>query len=424
MGMKKWTSVGLVIMELNLALLGAARAAEMPIPAPAHEQEGWNVLGFRLASLWRNPPKATVAPVTVRLFSAYKLKTLWLKNSNGYRIASHKIKGTAHLFLQDGKIHVYQGNHRILVAERFRVALAEGDIIEARNHQGVRIWTHGTLNIRIVKDHIQVVNRLGIEDYVNGILEGELGSLHQNPEVMKAQIVVARSYVLSMRHQNHHGEGYEFCDRPHCQVFLGMPHDKDAEFEVALAKVQGEYLTYHDRPVAAFYHHNCGGMTSAIQDVWPAPPVPYLSAVSEPEGSFCRTSSKSRWSVRFSKKSLLACFQHAGWLKKRETFSGIKVVRTDRSGRVQRLMLQSHQPIYLTVGKFRNVLNQFYGGEPLKSALFTITAEGGGEIIRGRGWGHGIGFCQEGAKDLALHGKSYRSILLHYFPHTKLTKLN
>ena len=78
--------------------------------------------------------------------------------------------------------------------------------------QGSHKWTRGELTLRVVMEHLQVINRLELEDYVSGVVEGELGSLNLSPEVMKAQIVVARTYVLAMRGERHHHEGYDFCD--------------------------------------------------------------------------------------------------------------------------------------------------------------------------------------------------------------------
>ena len=97
-----------------------------------------------------------------------------------------------------------QGRKKMTVSELDLQALTT-TAFELKTRQGAHKWTRGDLYIGVVKDHIQVVNRLGLEDYVSGILEGELGSLRLSPEVLKAQVIVARSYVLSMRGERHHG---------------------------------------------------------------------------------------------------------------------------------------------------------------------------------------------------------------------------
>ncbi len=44
-------------------------------------------------------------------------------------------------------------------------------------------------------------------------------------------------------------------------------------------------------------------------------------------------------------------------------------------------------------------------------------------VIEGRGWGHGVGMSQWGAEGFALHGWSYREILAHYYPGTRLDRV-
>jgi stage II sporulation protein D len=39
-------------------------------------------------------------------------------------------------------------------------------------------------------------------------------------------------------------------------------------------------------------------------------------------------------------------------------------------------------------------------------------------VLKGRGWGHGIGMSQYGAQGFAQHGRSYQRILRHYYPGT------
>jgi len=50
--------------------------------------------------------------------------------------------------------------------------------------------------------------------------------------------------------------------------------------------------------------------------------------------------------------------------------------------------------------------------------------EGGvrGWVFTGRGWGHGVGLCQVGAYGMAASGFSYRDILSHYYPGTRIDK--
>ena len=44
-------------------------------------------------------------------------------------------------------------------------------------------------------------------------------------------------------------------------------------------------------------------------------------------------------------------------------------------------------------------------------------------VVTGRGWGHGLGMSQWGARGYALHGWSYQRILAHYYPGTVLGRV-
>ncbi len=59
----------------------------------------------------------------------------------------------------------------------------------------------------------------------------------------------------------------------------------------------------------------------------------------------------------------------------------------------------------------------------LYSSAFDASAENGLWVLRGRGWGHGVGMCQIGAAVMGAKGYDYRQILAHYFPNASLTKI-
>ena len=58
----------------------------------------------------------------------------------------------------------------------------------------------------------------------------------------------------------------------------------------------------------------------------------------------------------------------------------------------------------------------------LRSACFTIRYQDGSFLITTKGYGHGVGLSQWGAKSLAEQGWTYEAILAHYFPGTQLCR--
>jgi peptidoglycan hydrolase-like amidase len=108
------------------------------------------------------------------------------------------------------------------------------------------------------------------------------------------------------------------------------------------------------------------------------------------------------------------------------TLKNVEVTRRDRSGRVAELKL-SADPVDLTLGG-DSVRWSTSGGKigagGLQSSLFYLDVSGVGDTrtvkIRGGGWGHGVGMCQEGAAGRAKAGQNYRQLIKHYYPGTVL----
>ena len=72
----------------------------------------------------------------------------------------------------------------------------------------------------------------------------------------------------------------------------------------------------------------------------------------------------------------------------------------------------------------RLAVDRLLGWNEVPSNNFTARTEEGEVILEGAGQGHGVGFCQRGAKAMAEAGASFREITSHYFPNTTLTSLD
>ena len=164
-------------------------------------------------------------------------------------------------------------------------------------------------------------------------------------------------------------------------------------------------LTFELEPIEAYFHSSCGGRTEtglqALQR-----DLPYLQAVTCP----CGKQPATQWSTSLSAKELEEVLG-------REARGDVRVLARTSTGRVRRLSVGSRT---LEGVEFR----QRFGYERVRSLLFEVTADGkGGVRLVGRGFGHGAGLCQWGAKLMADAGKRYQEILLHYYPGTELQTL-
>jgi stage II sporulation protein D len=278
--------------------------------------------------------------------------------------------------------------------------------------------TVGILEVNTHGKALQVINILSIETYVLGVVNGELGSLQFNPESLKAQIVASRSFVLASRGR-HAVEGYDFCDGPHCQVFSGTA-EINQKYKAAVEETRGLFLTYGGRAIPGYFHDNCGGHTAAIQDVWGSAAVPYLQSV---EDGYCLRSPRAHWSFPVDRKRLTQVIRQAGWLPGSDALDTVRVASFDHSGRADQIAIEGNHSVWVSAAAFRQTLSRSFKSEVLPSTFFSIEKTRTGFLMVGRGWGHGVGLCQQGAIQMANTGRSYRQILAHFYPGTSLDRL-
>ncbi|MCY3966898.1 MAG: SpoIID/LytB domain-containing protein [Acidobacteria bacterium] len=115
---------------------------------------------------------------------------------------------------------------------------------------------------------INVVNAAPLEDYVRGVVPGELGpDLYPEFEATKAQAVAVRTYAV--RHRSEFaGEGYDICATPLCQVYGGLEAEHPRSDE-AVAATRGEILVRSGEPLEALFTASCGGSTELMRNVFP-----------------------------------------------------------------------------------------------------------------------------------------------------------
>lgn len=265
---------------------------------------------------------------------------------------------------------------------------------------------HGAIEVRLKAGRLQLVNDVLIEDYVVGVLAGEMPSGYPM-EALKAQAVAARTYTIRCRGK-HASAGYDLCDGSHCQVYDGALNETPARRRAVLATA-GQILTYNGQLASTMYCADCGGVTECY-----GPSAPYLASVAEPAGIPHSTWSKTYSLAELSAKLIAAGFKQADGLAK------VSVSKTRPSGRAESVLLTSAKGT-LTIDATR--LRFILGPSVIQSTLFSVQMSSDGTVrFDGRGCGHGIGMCQVGAKALAGPPFNYAfdQILAHYYPGTKL----
>jgi stage II sporulation protein D len=248
---------------------------------------------------------------------------------------------------------------------------------------------------------LQTVNEVDFDKYVAGVVEAEGGS-RASDEYYKIQAVLCRTYALS--HLDRHvDEKFFLCDGTHCQAYKGRSvNDKIASAAFA---THNEVVVDRDSVlIVAAFHSNCGGMTENAKNVWLID-KPYLQSVRDP---YCLNSRNARWEFKISLEKWKDYLKQNGFH-----------ISNDMSP-VFFNVTQVTRKQYYRVGNdsltFQKIRNDF----KLKSAFFSIEVKGAEVNFYGRGYGHGVGLCQEGAMQMSLLGYGYREILQFYYLHVLL----
>lgn len=270
----------------------------------------------------------------------------------------------------------------------------------------------GTLEIRKMKNGtLTVINELPIETYLIGLLHGEMH--HAWPiEALKAQAVAARSYALN-RQKKRKGQLFDLESDVRDQVYVGSQGNAlDAIMQKAIAETAGEVLWYLGL-YPTYYHSCCGGQTEEAKQVWGK-----NEKTDSVVDNFCKNSPNLKWNLTLKGAALLAIFNKHGLTGNRLT--RIEAEKSDENPRNQMVILTTDTAtLYLKAVDFRRIV----GFDKIKSTWFQITQNNQGFHLTGFGYGHGVGLCQWGAKEMALQGKTYREILKHYYPQSDIQKI-
>jgi len=296
-----------------------------------------------------------------------------------------------------------------------------------------------------------VVNRLGVESYLRGVVPIEIGKRKPGEEAaVEAQAVAARSYAYT--HMADAGSrGFDMYGSVQDQDYGGVDAENPMS-DAAVAATANMVLKYAGRVINAPYHSTCGGSTAAVSEVWwRQPDQPYLRPVSDKipgtESYYCDQSGRFRWTATFDGDQLKSALEkYLGSVTSASEppvsanpaaprlslgrITGLRIVGRTPSDRVAAVSIQTDRGNYNVRGNdVRFVLRTPTGGL-LSSTYFTAEATPGADgeiarlVLRGGGYGHGIGMCQFGAMGRARAGQDYKTILTTYYPGTTVGRID
>lgn len=269
-------------------------------------------------------------------------------------------------------------------------------------------WSYEGIMILTCSQYgITLVNRIPLENYVKGVMSGEIGE-DGSYESRKAFSVICRTLVFVARD---HGEEFDLCSKNCCQSYRGTFHRNELN-DKAVDETAGTVLTYNGVPCLVAYSSSHGYNSCSSFAAWVGADIPYLRVVrydNEP------LDYGGQWEVTYTYEQLSARLKYY-------TTTGIvrsvSVAETDPYGSTYVYRLK----VVDSAGKVSEVM---YGGNIMavlgvRCANFTIQQIPGGITIHGIGNGHGVGYSQRGGHQMGLEGYKWEQILSFYFPGTTL----
>lgn len=320
--------------------------------------------------------------------------------------------------------------------------------------------------------NLGVINVVGLEDYVKGVVPHEMSGSWPL-EALKAQAVCARTFAKGcVKHLR--GDGFDVCNSQHCQVYYGVTNSTDRS-DQAVEGTAGMCLYYGGKLVPdAVYHSSNGGATEDGEIIWGGK-SPYLKGKLDPYEAMTDIPNY-RWTVTYSASEL-------SWILKQKGYSigrvqNVYVTRRTPNGNVQEVVFEGSQDTLRITGERcrtifysstynKSVKSQRYEinggtgggpgvyindtGTPVKDLTGVAVLNGSGKLqslntnsasvitssgvtevsggqtgpssvqsgdgftITGTGNGHNVGMSQYGAKAMAEQNYNYRDILEFYY---------
>lgn len=284
----------------------------------------------------------------------------------------------------------------------------------------------GGLKFIVEGDRITAVNCIGMEDYLMSVISSEMKS-SASIELLKAHAVISRSWLKARLKDHKAGhEHFDVCADDHCQRYQGLTMAVGDDVCRAIDRTWGQVLEYGGDICDTRYSKCCGGRTELFSTCWEDVDLPYLQSVEDP---FCDCENSSilsqvlndydlhtadfhDWTVQYTTDELSELVRTRTGIDF-GTIVALEAVERGPSGRIKYLRITGTLREEV-IGK-ELAIRKALSSSHLKSSAFEIEKSPDGFVLKGRGWGHGVGLCQIGAAAMAAQGYDYRQILSHYY---------
>ncbi len=261
--------------------------------------------------------------------------------------------------------------------------------------------------VEIRENNLFLINNVDLENYIAGVVEAEGGS-KSSLEYYKTQAIICRTYAL--RNFNRFiDQGYNLCDDVNCQAYHGKSL-RSSDIIRATKATKGLIIVDTTlNLINAVFHSNSGGETVPAEIAWQKP-LSYLKAVTD---TFAIHGKRYNW------KKTIPLSRWKSYLR----LNGFNISKNIYINPSEYEFTQIHRKQYYKLRNDSIELKQIRKDFKLRSTFFSIKLSGNNLIFTGRGYGHGVGLCQEGAMYMANNGYDYNKIIKFYYRNTYIVSL-
>ncbi len=312
-----------------------------------------------------------------------------------------------------------------------RIQAKEGKIIVESLNRGYGTPSYeGVIELRTTAEGIVMINELPVESYLCGVVPSEMPSAYEL-EALKAQAVCARSYAYRQMEGYGYPEYEAHVDDSTAYQVYGNSEPAESSAQ-AVRETEGEVVRYNGKIVTTYYYSTSCGRTTSVQ-AWGTQPDDFNSYLTSVEvkgedGDYERELPWYRWEASVPVQTMsdlvgLNTQVDVGTLESievTETGPGGVALKIEAKGDRGTAVVETENKIRRALGGSGYTIKRQDGSEAdsstlLPSAFFTIEKSGDTFLIKGGGYGHGIGMSQNGANEMAKNGKDYKEILTLFF---------
>ena len=272
------------------------------------------------------------------------------------------------------------------------------------------------------KKKLYLINKLDLEDYVYAVLLAEIYTSWPD-EMQQIQAIVSRTYavkqMLVQKNKKKNKKPYDIKRTTFHQRYNGNHENHDYyNLRRAVNKTNGQVLTYRNKIALTMFDACCGGSIPAFMTGIDFEKEPQLARTTPCK--YCKNYGLYRW------KRKIPCKKFLKSLGKNGKITDINITKKDNAGVVHKVQISQGQNKKFTVSgkKIWNSMSKI-----VRSKNFTIKKDNNHILINGKGFGHQIGLCQRGARELVRRNKNnnglwpIKKILEFYYPNTTLARL-